>query len=66
MYTTVMPKIVGYHARSKKRSIYFAIEFSLRKILSLCTCTRSFARSDDAKIMCSRVAQSQWNTDESP
>ena len=38
--------------------------FKRGKCFSLCKCTRSFARSDDAKIVRSRYAQ--CNTEESP
>ena len=48
----------------KKTSIYFAIEVSLRQISFVLTCTRSFARADDAKIVRSRDAQ--CNTGKSP
>ena len=41
----------------EKRSIYFAIEVSLREISSFRTCTRSCACSYDAKIVRSRDAQ---------
>ena len=45
-------------------TIFFAIELSLWEISSLCTCTRSFARANDAKIVRNRDAQ--CNTEESP
>ena len=47
-----------------KRSIYFAIELSLRESLRFCTRTRSCARANDAKIVRSRDAQ--CNTKELP
>ena len=48
----------------EEMNIYFAVELAWGRSLSLCKCTRSFARANDAKIVRSRNVQ--CNTKESP
>ena len=48
----------------EEMNIYFAVELAWGRSLSLCKCTRSFARANDAKIVRSRDAE--CNIEKSP